>query len=109
MPHIEDPILFAKPYAGSLALLSKAPVQKRTNALVFVHGLFGGPISTWTQFHSIVNKTEIATDFWQHSDLYFYRYESFGHSVSELSERFRNFLDLIVPVPKESAFETEIL
>src|ERR1700730_4772735 len=109
MAHTEDMILFAEPYGGSYAHFSGANPADRTTAVVFVHGLLGNSVSTWWRFQTLIDEDEGSRDFWNRCDLYFYRYNSFGHHVSELSEQFRGFLRLIFPRPSSESFELAVL
>src|ERR1700683_3851427 len=109
MAHTEDMILLAKPYWGSYAHFSDAGPEERTNAVVFVHGLLGDPVSTWWRFQKLVDEENDPGGFWNRCDLYFYRYESFGHSVSELSQQLRGFLDAVFPAPSANVFELAVL
>ena len=109
MAHTEDMILLAEPYGRSYAHLSDAKPEERTVAAVFVHGLLGDPVSTWWRFQTLVDEDERSRDFWNHCDLYFYRYDSFGHHVPELSEQLRGFLSLVFPSPSRKIFELAVL
>jgi pimeloyl-ACP methyl ester carboxylesterase len=109
MAHADDMILLAEPYGGSYAHFSEAKPADRTTAVVFVHGLLGNPVSTWWRFQKLIDEDENSRDFWSHCDLYFYRYDSFGHHVPELSEQFRGFLQLVFPTPSVNSFELAVL
>jgi pimeloyl-ACP methyl ester carboxylesterase len=108
MAHTDDMILLRDPYAGSYAHFSDAKPEDRTTAVIFVHGLLGNSVSTWWRFQRLIDE-EKSRDYWSRCDLYFYRYDSFGHHVSELSERFRGFLQLVFPRPSIDSFELGVL
>ena len=108
MAHTEDPVLLADPYGKSFVHFSEADPEERTTAIVFVHGLFGNPVTTWWEFQNLIDR-DASQGFWSRSDVYFYQYESFGHSVSELSQRLREFLTLVFPAPSRNIFELEVL
>jgi pimeloyl-ACP methyl ester carboxylesterase len=109
MAHTQDMILLAEPYRSSYVHFSEAKPEDRHTAVVFVHGLFGDSVSTWWRFQTLVDEDAASKDFWSHCDLYFYRYNSFGHHVSELSEQLRGFLNVIFPSPSREVFELAVL
>ncbi len=109
MAHTEDVIRLRSPYGKSYAHFSTASPEERTNAVVFVHGLLGDPVSTWWRFQRLIDEDAGRSEFWNCSDLYFYGYESFGHHISELSQQLRGFLDVIFPAPLKNAFELAVL
>jgi hypothetical protein len=67
-----------------LALLSKQPPS---TAVVFVHGFWGKPRSTWVDFVNLIEKDEK----WNNCDLFFYGHRS-NKQVRPLADKFLPFL-----------------
>jgi pimeloyl-ACP methyl ester carboxylesterase len=68
----------------ALGLLSKRPPS---TAIVFVHGFWGKPRSTWVDFVSLIEKDEK----WDSCDLFFYGHRS-NKQVRPLADKFLGFL-----------------
>jgi triacylglycerol esterase/lipase EstA (alpha/beta hydrolase family) len=69
---------------GAFALLSKLPPK---TAVVFVHGFWGKPRSTWVDFPNYIEQKPQ----WNECDLYFYGYRS-NKQVRSLADDFLPFL-----------------
>jgi hypothetical protein len=89
--------------------VSKSGWRRNIRIVVFVHGLLGDSVSTCWRFQRLIDEQADSRDFWNHCHLYFYRYNSFGHAVPELSEWLRDFLQLIFPSPSGGIFELAVL
>ncbi len=77
-------------FVGSYALLS--PQNHVSNAVIFVHGFLGDPCKTWMNFQGLIE------DFywWRDTDLYFFAYNSFGHSIPTSADRLLKFIDWVL-------------
>jgi pimeloyl-ACP methyl ester carboxylesterase len=71
-------------------------------AIVFVHGFTGHPMSTWSQFHDVVNLS--GDPCWRQADLYFLGYDSARLDIRGATEVLLNFLRVLLPVPPAELF-----
>lgn len=79
---------------GAFALLShRSPVA----AVIFVHGFFGDPRTTWVDFEHLAGSSPT----WSEYDLYFYAYRS-RNQIAPLAEEFGEFLTNIARAKEQA-------
>jgi len=79
---------------GAFVLLSHRPPVA---AVIFVHGFFGDPRTTWVDFEHLVDSSPI----WSEYDLYFYAYRS-RNQIVPLAEEFGQFLTSIARAKEQA-------
>ena len=82
-----------KGIGGSFALLSYKPPAA---AVIFVHGFFGDPRTTWVDFEHLVEQAPN----WSECDLFFYAYRS-RNQIVPLAEKFEEFLTAIASAKEQ--------
>jgi hypothetical protein len=80
---------------GAYALL--ADTRLVDTAIIFVHGVDGGPTETWTEFQSMIDSHAEQFPYWKTSDAFFFTYGDILSSIEDSSGRFNDFLDLVFP------------
>ena len=89
-------------FADSYALLSDHPATD--TAVVFVHGFMGDPLTTWTDFQSLVDTFQERFTWWRRSDLYFFGYRSVTEQIMFSAHDFAHFVKHIFPNPPQDLF-----
>src|SRR5580658_2672428 len=95
-------VLFQLEQGPSYGLFS--PREDKDLAVVFVHGLKGDPLDTWSQFQVYADHPlpPDLNDWWQMADMYFYGYNSLKGSISDQSTSFLRFLEAVFPRPNSA-------
>jgi hypothetical protein len=84
--------------SGAFALLSHRPAVA---AVIFVHGFFGDPRTTWVDFAHLVDQVPI----WTECDLFFYAYRS-RNQITPLAEEFGHFLTNIAGAKEQAVISS---
>lgn len=85
----------------ALGLVSKRPPN---TAIVFVHGFWGKPRSTWVDFVNLIEKDET----WDDCDLFFYGHRS-NKQVRPLADKFLLFLNELTTGRESSVMTTPFI
>lgn len=99
--HLFVPLIQEMGGAGSYAMLS---TDMNTNtAVVFVHGFFGDPVTTWLDFPRMMDQWS-GSPWWDTCDAYFFRYGSIHNSTATTADDLANELRKIFPRPAARFF-----
>jgi hypothetical protein len=83
----------------SYTYLSTNPLTNK--CIVFVHGFFGDPWSTWQQFQELLDiPTAMGAELWSTTDAYFFDYGAEKDFVARSSQALGEFLIKLYPNPR---------
>jgi len=88
-------------HSNCFVLLSDATESDVKRAVVFIHGFNGSAKGTWTDFTALVDDPQVATNWWEAADLFFfdYQWDSVFRQLTNNTEKIYKFIKEIFPKP----------
>ncbi len=99
-PHVRRNLEWSR---GSYALLATTR-EDVDSAVIFVHGFYGDPESTWFQFQTLIDRCADNFPWWTRSDAFFFSYDSVNKPLRVNVIQLGDFIHEIFPTPDPSFF-----